>query len=121
MGLLFAEPEMARMLRRGKGRGAASQADVGEEIRQIVGMVVDVGMVLALGRDMDGAHPHRVRRGEVAGVVLEHRAAGGVEPVGREDRLEGRAFGLGAEARVLDPVDGVEEAVEPRAASTRSA
>ncbi len=70
------------------------------------------------GGDMHRAHPHRVRLGEVADVVLEHRGGPGFGTVAGEDRLEGGALGLWREIRMLDAVDRVERRPSPRALST---
>ena len=84
-----------------------------EEVRQIVGVVLDMRRGIGLGCDMDGAHPERVRDGQVAGVILEHGATGGVEAVPGEDRGEGLRIGLGVEFGMLDAVDRVEQARKP--------
>ena len=56
-------------------------------------------------RDVDGAHPHGMWRGQVAGIVLEHRRPSGGDASGSEDRLEGCALGLREEAGILDTED----------------
>src|SRR5690606_12061061 len=85
----------------------------GEEGGEVVGVVVDVIGRGGLGRDMDGTHPKRVRHGEIAGIVLEHGAAGGVEAVLAEDGGKGKRVGRGVELGVLDPVDRIEEVIKP--------
>ena len=62
---------------------------------------------------MHGAHPQRVRFGEVAGVILEHGSAVGGETVARDDRVKRRALRLGKEACVFDTVYSIEKSREP--------
>lgn len=53
--------------------------------------------------DMDGAHPHRMRRGKVAGVVFEHCRAFCVDTIAAEDLFEGTAFGFRVKSACSTP------------------
>ena len=90
-----------------------SPHEAGKESGEVVGVVVDVGGLIGLGRDMDRLHPQRMRDGEVAAVILEHRATGRIEAVLGEDGGKGLGVGLGVELGVLDPVDRIEQAAKP--------
>jgi hypothetical protein len=86
----------ARARRRGTLSSARFSGKRPEERGQVVGVVVDVIRRFGVGRHMHRAHPHRVRRGEVAGVILEHRGRVGSSPsvANTVSNASGRGLGV---------------------------
>ena len=69
-----------------------------------------MGGLQPLGRDVDGAHAHGMRGGQIAGIILEHRGTGGGQAVDGKDRLKGSAFRFGAEIGVFNAVNRIKNA-----------
>ncbi len=70
-------------------------------------MVVNMRRLVGVGGDMNGAHPHGMRRGEVTRLILEHGGAFGQHPVARENGGKGLRLGFGAKSRMLDAVNRI--------------
>ena len=56
---------------------------------------------------MHGAHAHRMRRLEVARLVLEHGRAARVDPVTRKHRIEGLLLRFGQKPCMFNAIDRI--------------
>lgn len=81
----------------------------GQERGKVGGVVLDMLGRGGGGGDMNGAHPHRKRCGQIARIVLEHRGALGDDAGAGENGFKGGAFRLWTEGGVFDAVDPVEQ------------
>jgi len=80
---------------------------------QIVGMMLDMGRIKPLWRDMDRAHAHVKWCRQIARVIFKHGGAGRVQPVQRKDLRKSGLFGLGAIIGMFDAINRIEQASQP--------
>ncbi|MPL94886.1 hypothetical protein SDC9_41045 [bioreactor metagenome] len=95
------------------GSAVSRMPQRGKEARQVVRVVLDMRRGGGGGGHMHGLHPHRMRRGQVARIVLEHRRLRRADTGLGKDRLEGAGLGLGMELGILDAEHPVEKPAEP--------
>ena len=76
-------------------------------------MMLDMGRIKALWRDMDRAHAHVKGGRQIARVIFKHGGAGRVQPVQRKDLRKSALFGFGAVIGMLYAVNRIEQAAQP--------
>lgn len=79
---------------------------------QIIRVMVDMVGLMRVWRDVNGAHSHLVRGGQIAGVILEHGSLIGLNAILRKDRLESCLFRFRAIACMFDAVDRIKQSCQ---------
>ena len=92
---------------KGTFRRSKASDQARQKAAQVIGVMMNMRGLVRGGRDMDGAHPHCMRRGKIALFILEHGGGFGHHPIKRENGHKGPDLGFGEKSGMLDAVNRI--------------